>query len=251
MMQKVGPLLAYWRGQRRMSQLSLANEANVSPRHVSFIESGRSNPSRDMVLLLANVLDVPLRERNTLLTAAGFAAHYTESKMEEPELVLVRKAIDAILEKHEPLPAVVIDRGWNLTRMNRGAEKLFTFLLAGQTPPGPPNVLRFALHPSGLRPWVENWEEIAPALIQRAHREAVGHAVDAGLRTLLAEVMTYPGVAECWKRVDLSRSVLPVIPMRFARDGQRFAYFSTVTTLGTPTDVTAQEVRLECFFPAE
>ena len=248
---KFGPLLVYWRGQRRMSQLALATHASVSPRHVSFIESGRANPSRDMVLLLANVLDVPLRERNRLLAAAGFATAFRESAMNEPQLATVKQALDAILAQHAPYPAVVLDRVWNLVNANEAAERFFAFLLAGQTPPSPPNVLRLVFHPQGLRPWIANWNEVAGALIQRVHREAVGHVVDGSLRSLLAEVLALPGVDERWRRADLSQSLLPVIPVFFERDGKRFSYFSTVTSLGTPIDVTAQEIRIECFFPVD
>jgi len=248
---KVGPLIAYWRDQRRMSQLALATEAEVSPRHVSFIESGRSNPSRDMVLLLASVLDVPLRERNRLLGAAGFAAEYRESAMEQPQLAVVKQALDAILAQHRPFPAVVLDRGWNILRANDAGERFFAFLLANQTPPTPPNVLRLIFHEQGLRPHITNWEEVAEGLIQRVHREAVGNVVDDDLRALVNEVLAYPGVPAQWRRADLAASLLPIIPVRFERDGKRFAYFSTVTTLGTPIDVTAQETRIECFFPVD
>lgn len=248
---KVGPLIAYWRNQRRMSQLALATEAEVSPRHVSFIESGRSNPSRDMVLLLASVLDVPLRERNRLLAAAGFAPAYRESALDQPQLAVVQHALDAILAQQRPYPAVVLDRAWNIVRANDVGERFFAFLLAGQTPPSPPNVLRLMFHPQGLRPYVTNWDEIAEALIQRVHREAVGQIVDDEIRAVVSEVLAYPGVPERMRRADLAASILPVIPVRFEREGQRFSYFSAVTTLGTPIDVTAQETRIECFFPID
>jgi transcriptional regulator with XRE-family HTH domain len=249
---QVGSLFAYWRGVRRMSQLALANEAEVSPRHVSFIESGRAKPSRDMVLHLASVLDVPLRERNRLLAAAGFASAFRESDLGAPELAVVNRAIDAILAQHMPHPAVVLDRVWNIVRTNPAADELFGVLLAGSPPPPPEprNVLRGMFHPSLLRPHVANWEAVAEGLIQRVHREAAGHVVDAELQRLVAEVLAYPGVPERWRHVDHTATMLPIIPIEFARDGKRFSYFSTVTTLGTPVDVTAQEIRIECFFPA-
>lgn len=251
MVTKVGSLMAYWRNQRRMSQLALATEAEVSPRHVSFIESGRSNPSRDMVLLLASVLDVPLRERNRLLAAAGFAPVYQQSPMEAPQLAVVKQALDAILAQHRPFPAVVLDRGWNIVKANDAGERFFAFLLAGQAPPAPANVLRLIFHPQGLRPHITNWEEVAEGLIQRVHREAVGQIVDDELRALVNEVLAYPGVPAHWRRPDLGASMLPIIPVCFEREGRRFVYFSTVTTLGTPVDVTAQETRIECFFPVD
>jgi transcriptional regulator with XRE-family HTH domain len=251
--QEVGPLLAYWRNLRRKSQLALATEAEVSPRHLSFVESGRSKPSREMVLLLASALDVPLRERNTLLAAAGFSAAYHESALSAPQLAAVKQALDAILAQHRPFPAVVLDRSWNIVGTNDAADRFFGFLLAGSAdvPPGPPNVLRMVFHTGALRPHIANWEEVAANLIQRVHREAIGHALSAELRDLVAEVLAYPGVPPRWARPELAAPLLPVIPVRFERDGHRFAYFSTVTTLGTPADITAQEVRIECFFPVD
>ena len=248
---KVGPLIAYWRNLRRMSQLALATEAEVSPRHLSFLESGRSKPSREMVLLLASVLDVPLRERNRLLTAAGFSTEYRETELDKPELAVVKQALDAILAQHRPYPAVVLDRGWNIVGANDCAERFFGFLLAGQSPPSPPNVLRLIFHPQGLRPHITNWEAVAEGLIQRVHREAVGNVIDDATSALVAEVLGYPGVPASWRRPDLAASMLPIIPVCFERDGRRFSYFSTVTTLGTPIDVTAQETRIECFFPVD
>ncbi|MGE0548289.1 MAG: helix-turn-helix domain-containing protein [Kofleriaceae bacterium] len=250
---KVGPLLAYWRNLRRMSQLALATQAEVSPRHVSFIESGRAKPSRDMVLLLASVLDVPLRERNTLLQAAGFAAAYRESELAAPQLATVKRALDAILAQHLPFPAVVLDRRWNIVGANDGADRFFAMLLAGGTADqlGPPNVLRLVFHPAGLRPWITNWEAVAEELIHRVHREAVGQAPDDDVHRLVAEVLAYPGVPATWRRPEHAAPLLPVIPVCFERDGRRFSYFSTVTTLGTPIDVTAQELRIECFYPTD
>lgn len=246
-----GTLLAYWRNERRMSQLALATEAEVSPRHVSFIESGRARPSREMILLLASVLDVPLRERNLLLAAAGFAAAYQESALDAPQLAAVTRALEAILMQHRPYPAVVLDRRWNVVRANPPAERFFALLLEGRTPPGPPNVLRLIFHPDGLRPNVTNWADVAQGLIRRVRREAVGNFVDGETRAILDEVLAYPGVPAEWRRADFSAGLLPIIPVCFAHAGARFSYFSTVTTLGTPLDVTAQEIRLECFFPLD
>jgi transcriptional regulator with XRE-family HTH domain len=250
MAETVGSLLAYWRGKRRMSQLALAMEAEVSPRHLSFVESGRSNPSREMVLVLASALDVPLRERNTLLAAAGFAAAYRESALGAPQLDVVRRALDAILAQHRPYPAVVCDRAWNIVRSNDAADRFFGFLL-GDKAPAAPNVLRLVFDPDGLRPWITNWEEVAEGLIQRVHREAIGNAIPDEVQRLVEEVLAMPGVPKQWRRAELAAPLLPIVPVKFERAGQRFDYFSTVTTLGTPVDVTAQEVRIECFFPVD
>jgi transcriptional regulator with XRE-family HTH domain len=251
-MSDVGPLLKHWRNARRLSQLSLSVEATVSIRHVSFLETGRAKPSREMVLKLAEVLDVPLRERNTLLLAAGFAPMYQESALDAPELVEVRSALDAILEQQEPYPALVMDRDWDIRYTNTAAARFFGFLRAGKTasPPGPANVLRRMFHPDGVRPYVTNWPEVAEALVRRARREAIGGVTDERAQRILDEVLAYPDVPTSLTSLDVSAPTLPIVPVRYASGGRRFDYFSTVTTLGTPQDVTLQELRIECFFPA-
>jgi transcriptional regulator with XRE-family HTH domain len=249
----VGVLLQFWRKSRRLSQLALASEAGVSPRHLCFLETGRAKPSRDMVLLLAEALDVPLRERNTLLLAAGLAPEYTESRLDAPSLEVVRRALDAILEQHEPFPAVVMDRHWEIVRTNRAAAGLFGFLLEGQPLTAATNVLRLMFDPSGVRPFVANWEAVAESLARRVHREAVGGVKDAATERLLAEIRAYPGVPAVWRRAAsaLGSPLLPVVPVNFEKDTRAYRFFSTVTTLGTPQDITVQEIRIECFFPAD
>jgi transcriptional regulator with XRE-family HTH domain len=244
----LGPLLQYWRKTRRMSQLALAHAADVSPRHVCFVETGRARPSREMVLLLASALDVPLREQNALLLAAGFAPLYKETRLDAPELGPVREALDAILAQQEPFPAVVMNRRWDVLVTNAAAGRFFSFVLGGAVPEAA-NVLRLMFHPDGLRPHVTNWESVAEVLVRRVHREAVGGVADDPTRQLLDEILAYPGVPRRWRTPDLGAPSVPVIPVRFARDGKSFDFFSTVTTLGTPQDITLQEVRIECFFP--
>jgi len=243
----VGTLLKHWRGVRRVSQLELALRAEVTPRHVSFVETGRSNPSRDMVLTLARALDVPLRERNQLLLAAGFAPSYRHSALDEPALEQVRAALERILSHHEPYPAVVMDRHWNVTQTNGAADRLFGWLLDGAALEAP-NVVRMMFGP--LRPYVANFSNVGEALIQRVHREAVGGVVDPATADLLEEVLSLPDIPPAWRVPDFGRGTLPIIPVEFAKDGEAVSYFSTVTTFGTPQDVTLQEIRLECFFPA-
>jgi transcriptional regulator with XRE-family HTH domain len=250
-MSGVGIMLQQWRKSRRLSQLALAAEATVSLRHLCFIETGRAHPSRTMVIRLADALDVPLRERNALLLAAGFAPMYHESALAGPELAAVRGALDAILTQQEPYPAVVMDRDWNIRRTNEAATALFGRLTAGHAgPPGEPNVLRMMLHPDGVRRYVTNWPEVADALIRRVRREAVGGVADEHARRLLTEVLAYPGVPQPPTAPD-EKPLLPIVPVRFARDGRAYAYFSTVTTLGTAQDITLQELRIECFHPAD
>lgn len=247
----IGVLLHYWRRTRNLSQLALANEANVSPRHVCFLETGRARPSREMVLHLADTLSVPLRERNALLLAAGFAPTFRELTLDDPALAPVRTALDAILRQQEPYPAVVIDRHWDIVTTNRAASHFFAMLLDGRTPAGADNVLRLMFDPDGLRPCVENWEAVAHALIRRVHREAVGGALDERGRQLLSDILAYPGVPARWRAPDLGVALVPVVPVSFRHRDQAFHYFSAVTVVGTPQDITLQELRVECFFPLD
>jgi transcriptional regulator with XRE-family HTH domain len=245
----IGGLLAYWRKIRHLSQLALAHEAGVSPRHVCFLETGRARPSREMVMLLSEALDVPLRERNALLLAAGFAPRYRETNLDAPELAPVRSALDAMLRQQEPFPAVVMSRHWDILDANRPAQELFAWLLQGSKVRSN-NVLRLMLDPDAVRPHVENWSQVAESLLRRVQREAVGGVRDERTVALVQELMAMPGVPSQLGEPDLQAPILPVVPVSFAKDGLRFDFFSTVTTLGTPQDVTAQELRVECFFAA-
>jgi transcriptional regulator with XRE-family HTH domain len=233
-----------------MSQLALASEAQVSPRHVSFVESGRSRPSAAMVLTLARALDVPLRDRNQMLLAAGHAPVYPQADLDAPLMAPVRAAVDRILDHHVPFPAVVKDRHWNLVTANEPARALFGWLLAERASE-PTNVVRLMFDPEGLRPHVANWDEVAEMLIQRVHREAVGGTTDIDTRDLLDEALARPGVPEAWRSPDFVPAPTPVLPIVFAKDGLTLSYFTMVTSLGTPLDITAQELRIESFYPAD
>jgi len=248
---RFGQLLAGWRRMRAKSQLELAIEARVSPRHVSFVETGRSIPSREMVLALATALDVPLRERNALLLAAGYAPIYREAPLDAPELEAARHALALILEHQEPYPAVVMNRYWDVLDANEAARDFLGFLSGDAAPAAPLNVVRQMLRPDGLRPHVTNWEEVAESLVQRVHREALGGVADERTRGLLAEVTAYPGVPARWRTFDPGVALGPLVPICFAKDDVVARYFSTVTTIGTAQDVTLQELRVECFFPAD
>ena len=247
----LGPLLQYWRRTRNLSQLALATEANVSPRHLCFIETGRSKPSREMVLHLADALAVPLRERNAMLLAAGFAPTFRELTLDDRELAPVRQAIDAILKQQEPFPAVVMNRHWDIVAANRAATRFFAMLLDGRTPHGAGNILRMMFHPDGVRPQVANWEAVAHALVGRVQREALGGALDERGRQLLAEVLAYPGVPSRLASPDLAAPLVPVVPVSFTHRERTFNFFSAVTVLGTPQDITLQELRVESFFPLD
>jgi transcriptional regulator with XRE-family HTH domain len=245
----VGHLIKHWRAVRGKSQLALALQAGVSARHLGFVEIGRSAPSREMVLLLAGVLDVPLRERNALLLAAGYAPVYRETGLQAPEMEHARTAVAMILAHQEPHPAVVMDRHWNILSSNAAAGRFFSRLIAPTE--GAANIVRLMFDPAGLRPFVANWESAAEALVQRIHREALGGAPDAETTRLLEEVLAYPDVPRRWRAPDLLAPFpSPYVALQFRKGDLAMDYFSTVTTLGTPLDVTLQELRIECFFPA-
>jgi transcriptional regulator with XRE-family HTH domain len=247
----VGSLIQQWRKTRQLSQLALATQAEISARHLCFVETGRAKPSREMVLLLSHALDVPLRERNALLLAAGFAPMYVESKLDGESLAPVRRALDAILRQQEPFPAVVMNRCWDILHTNRAAAHFFGILLGDRLSAAPTNVLRLMFHPDWLRPRVANWNAVAESLVRRVYREALGGTPDETTRQLLTEILGYPGVPPAVRQVDARAPLFPVVPVHFTQDGRPFNYFSTVTTLGTPQDITAQEIRIECFFPAD
>jgi len=247
----LGDLLRYWRRVRGTSQLELAAAAATTPRYVSFVETGRAQPSRQMVARLAGALDVPLRERNGLLLAAGYAPSYPHAALDAPELDQVRVAINAMLAAHEPFPAVVLDRGWNVLRANGGATRLFGGLLAPDPIPEPANVLRLMIEPGPVRDAVLNWAEVMPALLDRARREAVGGVLDLGTADLVNRLRARPEVARMLARAEPGPAAPPVLGVRFLVDGAERAFFSVVSTIGTPIDITAQEIRLEAFFPAD
>jgi hypothetical protein len=204
-----------------------------------------------MVLLLAGVLDVPLRERNALLLAAGFAPVYRETALDAPEIQSVRVALDAILRQQEPFPAVVMNRHWDLVMGNAAASRFFGFLLGGPPAESPANVVRMMFDPLGLRPYVVNWQATAEALVRRIHREAVGRVEDEGTAKLLEEVFSYPDVPRAWRNPNPAVAIEPVVPVTFKKAERTFKFFSTVTTLGTPQDITLQEIRIECFYPVD
>ena len=248
-----GPLLRQWRARRRMSQLDLAAEAEISSRHLSFIETGRAGPSREMVGLLAQVLDVPLRDRNALLTAAGYAPIFRETRLEAPAMAQARRALDFILRQQEPYPALVLDRHWNVLDVNEGSARVQQAFLdsAAVAELGPPNAMRLMFHPRAFRPYIVNWEATAASLIQWLHRDALSGFADTETRALLQELLSYPDVPRHWRTLDLEASTAPFLPIEFSKDELSLRYFTTLTSLGTPHDITLQELRIECFFPAD
>jgi len=246
--QGLGSYLRYWRQQRGKSQLDLSLDAGVSQRHISFVESGRSVPSRELLLVLAKTLDVPLREQNVLLLASGYAPVYFESQWDAPEMAVVTKVIDRMLQQHEPHPAMMMDRYWNVLKTNNAAPQLFGSFVDLSLRSKPRNLLHLIFDPDGLRPFIEDWENVAAGLLQRVQREAVGHVTDARTRELLNGLKKYPGVAELSAP---RKSQAPVLPITFVRGSERYSYFSMISTVGLPQDITAQEFRIECMYPAE
>jgi len=200
-----GRLFREWRARRRMTQLDLSVETGVSSRHLSFIETGRAQPSREMVLLLAGALDVPLRDRNVLLTLAGYAPIYRETSLQAPALAQARRALEFMLRQQEPYPALVLDRRWNVLQVNEGSARVQAIFLDPDKVAklGPPNAMRLMFHPDAFRPHIVNWEATAVSLIQCLHRDVVSGFADAETRGLLEELLSYPDVPRQWRTVDL------------------------------------------------
>jgi transcriptional regulator with XRE-family HTH domain len=244
----VGTLLRDWRRRRRLSQLDLALEAGVSARHLSFVETGRSKPSAQMVLHLADQLEVPLRDRNGLLLAAGYAPEYRQRALDEPEMGPVREALDLVLRGHEPYPAVVIDRAWNMVAGNASVAVL-TEGVAPELLEPPVNVLRVSLHPDGVAPRIANLGEWRAHLLERLGRQ-VALTGDEGLAALYAELEGYPAPDDDGAPHASLGDI--VVPLRLRRaDGEELRFFSTVATFGTAVDITVAELAIESFFPAD
>ena len=248
--QGVGPLLREWRQRRRLSQLDVSARAAISTRHLSFLETGRARPSREMVLHLAEELDVPLRERNGLLIAAGHAPVYPETPLDGAAMAAVRQTLERLLAGHEPYPALVVDRWWNLRLANRSVGLLLSGIPAHLLVP-PVNVLRVSLHPDGLASRISNFDEWSGHLVSRLHREVTATA-DPALASLYRELASYP-------RVSHSEPAVPhgdgasrlMVTLRLKTGLGDLAFFSTVATFGTAVDITLAELSIETFFPAD
>ena len=247
--QPVGTLLRDWRQRRHMSQLDLACEAEVSTRHLSFVETGRAQPSRDMVLHLAELLEVPLRERNRLLLAAGYAPAFPERPLDDPALAAARRALDLVLSGHEPNPALVVNRHWTLVAANRAAGRLLSGIAASQLEP-PVNVLRLSLHPEGLAPRIQNFGEWRAHVLTRLRRQ-IDLTADPVLMELATTIASYPAPpgSNPHQAPDAYGGV--VVPLRLATDAGVLSLFGTITVFGTPVDITLSELALESFFPAD
>jgi transcriptional regulator with XRE-family HTH domain len=248
-----GARVRWWRTRRGLSQLDLAGAAGTSQRHVSFLESGRAQPSREMVLRLAAALDVPLRQQNALLLAAGYAPVWRESDLTVPELAAVNQALDHMLAQQEPFPAVVVDRRWNVLRANAGAGWLTAFLTGPSPAPvatGTVNLAEWLMSPDGLRPLLVNWEEVAIYFLRGVQADAFADGTQE-TADLLQRLLVYPSIPALSHVPALEELPSPVLAMHFRKGQTSLRLFTTIATLGTPQDVTVQELRIECFFPAD
>ena len=245
-----GAHLRHWRQHRRLSQLDLAHEAQVSTRHLSYVETGRAEPSREMVLRLAERLEVPLRERNTLLVAAGYAPMYRQRSLDDPAMAPARQAVQRVLEGHEPFPALAVDRHWNLVAHNA----LVPMLMEGAAPElmqAPINVMRLSLHPDGVAPRIANLAQWRTHLLERLQQQ-IAATGDAVLQELHDELEAYPppAVSHDLPAIDTALSAIAV-PIQFVTPNGVLSFISTTTIFGTPVDVTLQELAVESFFPAD
>lgn len=249
-----GQLLREVRTARRLSQLDLATQAEVSQRHLSFIESGRAQPSREMVLQLAQTLELPLREQNRLLLSAGFAGVYPQRPLSAVDMRPVSQALKLLLQHHEPYPAIVVDRAWNLVSANTAMARVLSLLGDPQQmwqkvcPDGRLNILKLGFHPEGLRRYMVNFEEVGAPLLARTAREALEHPE---VHAVLEEVLRYPDLPRQLRNLPLDSAPLPVIATHFSLKGMNLRLFTMLSTFGTPLDVTADELRVEHMFPAD
>lgn len=244
--------LRQWRKSRKMSQLELSLAANVSQRHVSWLETGRSQPSREMVLRLSEAMDVPLRMRNHFLKAAGFANMYTESGLDEPAMETVKNILDEMLEHHEPYPAVVLDRYWNIKMQNNAANALFS--VAGDPNAlwdaiddnGERNIALLTVHPNGIRRFISNWDDIIGQFMRRLRKEAVDSAEPKAM-ALYEQLLEYVEIPD----EPLSHDLLPVLTIKLSLDDLQLSLCSVISTFGTAQDITANELKVETFYPAD
>lgn len=245
-----GALLRHWREARRYSQLDLALEANVSSKHVSFLETGRNQPSRQMIIRLSNAMDIPLRDRNLMLSAAGFANAYTETALGASEVRQVDDALDRILSKHEPYPVIVVDGNWTVVRQNRGGARLVGLFL-GSEPIESRNAFDILFSENGLQPYVQNWESLSSVLLMRLFRETLSTGDNARKLELFRRIEAMPTTPGNWRELASRLPSGPTINLSLRKDDLEASFFTTITTFGTPQDVTLQELRIESYFPTD
>ena len=245
-----GSILRHWRETRRFSQLDLALQADVSSKHVSFLETGRNRPSREMILRLANAMEVPLRDRNLMLSSAGFAGAYRESSLEAPDFYQVEEALQRILAKHDPYPAIVTDGDWNIVRQNAGAAAL-TELFIDDASSLSNNAFELLFSSHGLQPFVQGWAELSSTLLMRLFRESVSTPDNAAKRALFERIEKMPATPANWRDLAHGLPSGPTIDLVLSKGDLTCQFFTTVTSFGTPQDVTLQELRIESYFPSD
>ncbi len=252
-----GGLLRHWRKIRSVSQLELAAQAETSQRYISFLESGRARPSREMIVRLCETLDIPLRERNRLFTAAGFAPAYPEGRLDGPELSAMREGLELLLSYSEPHATIVVDKCWNLVMGNRATLNLFNEFIDMEATwkeidqDDDKNILRMLFHPKGLRPYISNWEAVASQTLNRARREHMNMGGDPKAEKILEEITEYEGFPKGWVTPDWSDAPpKPVASFELEKQGLKLVFHSLIATFGTPQDVTLQELRVETFLPS-
>jgi len=246
-----GTILRHWREARRYSQLDLALQANVSSKHVSFLETGRNRPSRAMILRLANAMDVPLRDRNLMLAAAGFTGAYSESRLDSPTISQVDEALGRLLQQQEPYPAIVLDANWMIVRQNVAASAMAARFLRDPASVAGRSAMEILFSPAGLQPSVLNWERLSSLLLMRLFRDSVSPTGTQALRDLLDRLLEMPATPRNWRELASQEPAGPTLDMELRKDGVTCRFFTTVTTFGTPQDVTLQELRIEQYFPAD
>lgn len=245
-------LLRHWRSSRRMSQLALATEAGISARHLCFLETGRSLPSREMVRLLAQVLDLPFAEQNALLVAAGYAPLYGARSLDAPEFAPIQQALTVMLQHQEPYPALVLDEGWNIRMRNTASTRLFGDMRTRYSMPEPllANVMHVLCHPGGMRPFMRNWEDFVGAFMQVLHREAT-QGLNRAAASLRNDLMQYPDMPASFRTPDPGGADAPMLSMELTIGGRDLSFFVALTTFAMPRDVTLQQIKIESFFPAD
>lgn len=245
-----GLLLKEYRQMRKLSQLQLSLETEVSARHISFLETGRSRPSRDILLRLADGLALSLRDTNLLLASAGYTPLYPQRSLEDPAMAPVREALQFVLQNHAPYPAVVMDGDWNLLMANEPQLQLTARLMAAQPEwPDTGNVLELLLDPNGYRPFVRNWEQITRLLLRRRQREEAFNPPPPG-QSLLQRLLRYPQLPD-WRQRNHDELAMPMLALELLVDGRQLNFFSSIATFGTAVDVTLQGLRIESYFPAD
>jgi transcriptional regulator with XRE-family HTH domain len=246
----IGVLLRQWRGVRRMSQLDMALACGISARHLGFVETGKARPSREAIGRFADTLSVPLRERNALLLAAGYAPHYAERDFGTPALERMREAVELILKHQDPYPAFVLDRHFNVLGANASAVRLNDFLMGGRASRHT-NLLRQIFDPEDFRPVIANWPEVATGFLRRLHDHLTATPGDAAGQALLEDLLQYPEVPREWRYRAIDRDTEAVLTLDFRSPAGNLRFFETITSFAAPLDITLDEVRIDCAFPVD